>query len=219
MSTVATLDVRDFETLEPSLDPAVRRLRTDGVLAYPTETVYGLGSLLRPAPIQRLRRAKARDDRPMLVLVRDAGMVADLRWSEEARRLAEIFWPGAVTLVLDDPEARFPAGIRSEGGTVGVRVSPHPVVAALLELLGEPLVSTSANIPGEPPARTGEEAGEVLRALELVAGALLLDAGVLPPSRPSTVLDCSTEPFTVLRAGAVPVERMRCAVPSIREVG
>lgn len=216
MSPVQTLDVRNFETARPSLEPALARLRGGGVLAYPTETVYGLGSLLRPEPLERLRAAKAREGRPMLILVPGASTVADLQWSAEARELAEIFWPGAVTLVLADPQGRYPEGVRGPEGTVGVRVSPHPVARALVEALGEPLVSTSANAPGEPPARSGEGCLAVLETLGLDDDVTLLDAGTLPDSEPSTVVDCTVRPFRVLREGAVPVSRMRCALPSIQ---
>ncbi len=216
-STPERIDVRDFEVLDPSLEPAVRRLRSGGLLAYPTETLYGLGCLLQPAPLERLSAAKARGpDKPMLVLVESAESVADLAWTDEARSLAEVFWPGAVTLVLADPEARYPTGVRGPGGGVGVRVSPHPVVKALVGALGEPLTSTSANLPGSPEvARTGSEAAKVATALGIDDDLTVLDAGLLPESQPSTVIDCTGERAVILREGRVPIGRVRCVLPGV----
>ncbi len=159
---------------------------------------------------------KRRDaDKPLLVLVRDADEVARLAWTAEARELAGIFWPGAVTLVLGDPLGIFPPGIRSPAGSVAVRVSPHPLVRALLERFEEPLTSTSANAPGTAPARSGEEALAAARALGAGAEMLVLDAGTLPGSGPSTIVDCTGARPVVVREGTVPLHRLRCALPDI----
>ena len=144
-----------------------------------------------------------------------ADAVAGLRWSEAARELARIFWPGPLTLVLEDPLGIFPRGVRDEDThAVGVRVSPHPLVARLVEGLGGPLTSTSLNAPGESPAASGSEAIEVVRRLG-AREVLVLDAGTLSPSRPSSVVDCTGEAPVVIREGAVPTSRLRCAVPEI----
>ena len=143
---IDVVDVSHYDTLFPSLVPAVERLRGGGLLAYPTETVYGLGCLVRQEPLERLFAAKSlAPASPMLVLVSGREWVENLGWSKEAEALAEVFWPGAVTLILPDPAEHYPLGIRGPGGGVGVRVSPHPLVRDLLAELGEPLVSTSAN--------------------------------------------------------------------------
>jgi len=141
--------------------------------------------------------------------------VASLRWSEEARELARIFWPGAVTLVLADPAGIFPPGVRNSAGGVAVRVSPHPLVGVLLEELGAPLTSTSANAPGEPPARSGAEAARAAEALGAGQEMLVLDAGTLPASGPSTIVDCTGARPVVVREGSVPLQRLRCALPDI----
>jgi L-threonylcarbamoyladenylate synthase len=93
-----------------------------------------------------------------------------------------------------------------------VRVSSHPVTRALVERLGRPMTSTSANAPGAAPALTAHEA---LAAAAGGADLWALDAGRLPPSAPSTVIDCTGAQPVVVRAGATPLERLRCVLPGI----
>ena len=193
----------------------VAHLESDGVIAYPTETVYGFGSLGTPLGIRRVQELKARERaKPLIALVPSATSVEALAWTDEARELASIFWPGAVTLVLADPRGIFLDGVRSVDGTVAVRVSPQPIVGRLLERLGVPLTSTSLNEPGEEPARSGTEASGVIERLGL-SDVWLLNGGTLPASRPSTIIDCSSGTPTVLREGAVAVGRLRCVIPEI----
>lgn len=211
-----TLDVRGTPPSDLAFEATVDHLRAGGLLAYPTETVYGFGGLCTPESVAALAALKPRGaEKPFLVLAPSFDAVADLEWSDEARELAEIFWPGAVTLVLPDPQGRFPAGVRSSTGTVAVRVSPHPVVVALMNELGEPITSTSANPPGVPPARSGDEALEAARILGAGDEVLVVDAGTLPESGPSTLVDCTGGAVKVLREGTVPVGRLRCAIPHV----
>ncbi len=213
MSGLRVVDLRADP--QADLTQAVDHLRAGHLLAYPTETVYGLGGACTPAAVEAVRAVKGRSaDKPLLALVASADAASGLRWTEAARELASIFWPGSVTLVLEDPRRLFPPGIRSERGTVGVRVSPHPVVARLLDAFGAPITSTSLNAQGEPPVSSGREAREVLERLG-AGQAILLDAGTLPPSKPSTVVDCTGAVPVVLREGSVPIDRIRCALPEI----
>lgn len=211
-----TIDVRHLEELPPDWRVVGDHLRGGGVLAYPTETVYGFGSLVRTPEIERLSRAKRRSvERPFLVLVPSSESVVGLRWTAAARELSEIFWPGPLTLILEDPLEHFPAGVRSDEGGVAVRVSPHPVVQAVLEVMGEALTSTSANVPGRPPALDLDTA--LLAADELGLGDVVLglDAGLLEPSPSSTVIDCTGEVPVVVREGVIPVSRLRCVRPEV----
>jgi L-threonylcarbamoyladenylate synthase len=210
------LDLRGTVADAAALAPAVAHVLSGGVLAYPTETVYGFGGGMDGDAVERVRRVKRRGEaKPLLLLVRDAEQVRGLGWTDEARELARIFWPGALTLVLRDPDGLFPVGVRSAEGTVAVRVSPHPVVALLMDALDGPMTSTSANAPGSPPARSGGDALAVARALGAGPEMLVVDAGLLPESRPSTLVDCTgTEP-SVVREGSVPLQRLRCALPDI----
>ncbi len=203
-------------------DPPVLRwiaehLVGGGLVAMPTETVYGLGGTLEDAPLTALQRLKGRgEEKPFLVLVPGIEAVGDLVWTAEARELAQGFWPGGLTLVLRNAGGRFPRGVESPRGTVAVRQSSHPVAKAVLEILGVPIISTSANAPGGVPARTAREAREVALALGAGGELWVLDSGPLPPSEPSTIVDCSGERPVVLRAGSVPEGRLRCVLPHIQ---
>lgn len=209
------LDWRAGDPDPEEVEAVVRHLREGGLLAYPTETVYGFGCALRKEALERLRGLKEREaDRPFLLLVPDRESVEELEWTPEARELADVFWPGALTLVLRDPGGRFPAGVRSPAGTVAVRRSPHALVRRIVEVLGEPLTSTSANPPGGEPALSAEEAGEAAGAAGAGEDLWVVDGGRLPPSEPSTIVDCTGEGAPrVVRAGAVPPGRLGCALP------
>ena len=210
------LDLRGTVPDAAALAAAGDHLRRGGILAYPTETVYGFGARCDADGIRRVRQIKRRaDEKPLLVLVRNADEVAGLRWTAEARELARIFWPGSVTLVLADPDRVFPDGVRSAEGAVAVRVSPHPVVTLLLDALEGPLTSTSANVPGRPAARSGEEALAQALALGVGSEMLVVDVGLLPASSPSTLVDCTGAEPVVVREGTVPLHRLRCALPGI----
>ena len=165
--------------------------------------------------MSRVRELKGRDGaKPLIVLVPSRRGAVGLRWTPVAEALAEAFWPGPLTLVLGDPDEVFPPEVGGGSGTVGVRVSPHPLVTRLLTALDGPLTSTSLNVTGEPPARTG---GEAVEAVQRMRGqdVLVLDAGMLPQSTPSTVVDCTGGRPVVLREGSVSVARLRGVVPEI----
>ncbi len=183
-----------------------RHLTRGGLVVYPTETVYGVGCTLLPRALEALAAFKA--GRPFLVLIRGRSDVEDLVWTAEADRLAERFWPGPLTLALSAPPGRFPAQVVGPDGAVAVRVSPHPAVTDLLAAAGGPVTSTSANLPGRPPARSGEAAGVVAAA---IPGALVLDAGELPFALPSTIVRCG-EGVRVLREGAIPTSELTALV-------
>jgi L-threonylcarbamoyladenylate synthase len=214
----AVLDVRGMAPDSPDLDSVSRHLGSGGLIGYPTETVYGFGGLCLPDPVRRLAALKRGDEpKPFLLLVPDARSVEGLAWTDEARELARIFWPGSLTLVLPDPSGIFPAEVRGAVGGVAVRVSPHPLVRVLLRTVQAPVTSTSANEPGGAPARSGQEALQV--ATELGAGPemWILDGGTLPPSGPSTIVDFTGAHPTVLREGTIPVSRLGCALPELHE--
>ena len=216
MADIHVLDLRAGLGDGGELDPVVEHVRLGGLVAHPTDTVYGFGGLATAAGVAALRRLKRRPEkRSALVLLPSPDAVPDLVWTDDARELASVFWPGALTLVLADPSGSFPPGVRSETGGVAVRVTSHPVTRMLVERLGVPLTSTSANAPGAPAAATGEEALAVARVAGAGKELWVLDAGRLSPSAPSTVVDCTGTAPLVLRAGATPVHRLRCVLPGI----
>ena len=207
------------EPPDPGVLRAVaRHLEEGGLIAMPTETVYGFGGEAREGPLKALQRLKGRGgEKPFLILVPGIEGVSDLTWTPAALELAKVFWPGALTLVLRDEGGRFPLGVRSAGGTVAVRESSHPVARGLVESLGEPLISTSANPAGGPPSLSAEEARDAARSLGAGEELWVLDAGPLHPSAPSTVVDCTGRGPVVLRAGSIPAGRVRCVLPGLKD--
>lgn len=205
------IDVRGRPGDAPEWDEVCRHLRDGGLIAYPTETVYGFGCALRNDALRRLAALKRRPaDRPFLLLTPSRERVSDLRWTDRARVLADAFWPGPLTLVLADPEGLYPHRVRGATGGVAVRRTPHPAASTLVERLGEPLTSTSANEPDATPARTAEEAEDAVRALNGdPAEVWILDGGTLSASPPSTIVDCTDEErAVVVREGAIPSRRL-----------
>jgi L-threonylcarbamoyladenylate synthase len=202
------------EVLE-ALPSVTEHLRAHGVIAYPTETVYGFGGLLTQPALERVAQLKSRaGDKPFLLLVSQPAQLAGLEWNEAAQLLAQEFWPGPLTLALRATSGEFPAQIVSAEQTVAVRETPHPGLRTLLDVLGEPITSTSANLPRQPPASSGDQAARVLAELG-ADDVLLLDGGPLPAAEPSTLVDCSRDPVRVLREGAIPVATIRNVVSNI----
>ncbi len=191
-----------------------RHLRSGGLLAYPTETVYGLGGLVEEDPLRELAALKRRDaDKPFLLLLPDPQGPPGLVWNRCARRLAERLWPGPLTLVLSDPGRAFPAQVRGGSGGVAVRMSPAPVARQILAEAGAPITSTSANPPGGTPARSGTEVLEAADALDADDRLWVVDAGALPPAPASTIVDCTGRDPVVLRAGALDPSELREICP------
>lgn len=175
---------------------AIEILRDGGVVAIPTDTVYGIAvARATDGGIERLFRVKERPpERRIVLLVDGPDQVADeVRPTPAAAALARL-WPGGLTLVLPTPD----------GETLAIRVPDHPVPRAIARALG-PLPTTSANLSGRPEALS---AGEVVAALgERID--LVVDGGRSPGGVASTVVDCSGEPVTILREGAVPAGTIR----------
>jgi L-threonylcarbamoyladenylate synthase len=187
----------------------IDHLRRHGAIAYPTETVYGFGGLLTEPALKRVAELKSRaENKPFLLLVSNAAQVAGLEWNEQARKLAQQFWPGPLTLALKATSGEFSAQVLSGSQTVAVRETPHAGLRTLLDILGEPITSSSANLPRQAPAPDADTVAEILTEMK-ADDVLLLDGGVLPPAEPSTLVDCSVQPPRVLRAGGVPVAKLR----------
>lgn len=188
------------------IEDAAKLLRAGGVLAYPTETFYGLGALARDAAaVERVAHAKGRPDgKPLPLLAADLPAIeAVAELSPLARRLAARFWPGPLTLVLP-ARAGLPAAITAGTGTVGVRIPGSELARALSSRAGGAIVSTSANLSGEPPPARVEQLSPVLRAR--IDG--VLDGGPTPGGQASTVVVVAGSSVTLARAGAVPFEEV-----------
>ena len=205
---------RTDEEVTAALPRAVAHLHQGGLIAYPTETVYGLGSRARGPDVQAVARLKGRrPDKPFLLLVADRDMAEaqGLAFSESATALARAFWPGPLTLVLPGGSGRLPDVLRGPEGGIAVRWTSHRGMATLVRALGEPVTSTSANLPGSPPA-PGAEAIAQDFAPAVEAGTLLvLDGGVLGNSPPSTIVDCTQRTPRLIREGALKLGELRRA--------
>jgi L-threonylcarbamoyladenylate synthase len=177
-------------------------LRAGGLVVCPTETFYALAADPRnPVAVERVFAAKGRCARrplPILAAAETGARACVAAFPPEAAALAARFWPGPLTLVL--PVVADLRGPLTAGGpTVGVRVTPHPVAAALSRALGGPIVATSANRSGQPPP---VEAGDAERSIGGAAD-LVLDAGPCAGGTPSTVIDLTVDPPRLIRPGAV----------------
>ena len=206
------------EEIEAALSNAISHLKDHGVLAYPTETVYGFGGAVDTESVNRLIALKGRPpNKPFLLIVAASEMIArlELRLSSYASQLAARFWPGPLTLVLPGGERRVPDQLRGPEGGIAVRWTPHRGLSRLVQAYGEPITSTSANRPGVEAATNAGEIIEQWRE-SIVRGALhVLDGGQLLPSPPSTVVDCTGARPRVIRPGAVTAATLRAVVPDI----
>lgn len=185
-----------------ALDEAARVLRAGGLVAFPTETVYGLGANVRdPEALARLFAAKARPaDNPLIVHAADPGAAWTVvaRVTPLATRLAARFWPGPLTLVLV-ASADVPAAVTAGLSTVAVRVPDHPVARALLQTSGLAVAAPSANRSGRPSPTTAEHVvADLGSAVDVV-----LDGGPCAVGVESTVVDARGEVPVVLREGAI----------------
>lgn len=206
-----------LDPLHPDL-AALRRaagvLRAGGLVAFPTETVYGLGAhALDPAAIQRIYEAKGRPSyNPLIVHVADAAAARALAsaWPEEAERLAAAFWPGPLTLVLPKHDS-IPDSVTAGLPSVALRVPAHPVAHALLREAGIPVAAPSANRSTEVSPTT---ARHVARSLgERVD--VIVDGGPCPVGIESTVLSLAGPVPTLLRPGTISVDDLRPVIGDV----
>jgi L-threonylcarbamoyladenylate synthase len=209
--------VLQLNAAEPEADVIARAaavLRGGGLVAFPTETVYGLGaSALDAAAVGRIFAAKGRpSNNPLIVHVAEAAEVLHVAaaWPETAARLAERFWPGPLTLVLPRRDV-VPDAVTAAGPTVAVRVPAHPVARALIRAAGVPIAAPSANRSTRlSPTRAEHVLGGLAGRIDL-----LLDGGPTVGGLESTVLDVTSTPPRLLRPGLVTPGEIEAVVGSI----
>ncbi len=197
--------------LSTSISGAVEILSGGGVIALPTDTLYGVSAnALDPAAASKVFGVKGREERsPLPIFVSDS---ADLyKYGRDvpdaAVRLAEIFWPGKLTIVVGKSDL-IPAVVSGGLDTVGLRVPDHPAPRQIVAQLGAPITATSANVSGKPALTAAEDVlAELGARLDLV-----FDGGVLAPSAPSTVIDLTANPPRILREGAISASDIQDAV-------
>lgn len=211
------IDVRQADDMRDVVHRAVQALTEGKLVAFPTETVYGVAArALDEQAVGRLLEVKGRQaGHPLTLAIRSADEARDYvpDMSPLAQRLARRCWPGPVTLVLDDahPEGlvrQLPPGVQaavSPRGTLGLRVPGHQVILDVMRMVAGPLALSSANRSGRPDART---AAEVVEALGDDVQ-LVLDDGPARFGEPSAVVRVEGNRYTVLRAGVVPEQTLR----------
>jgi len=202
--------------LQREIEKGVKILQKGGVIAFPTDTVYGLGAdAFNSTAVERIYEIKNRPKyRQLPLLIADVERLTTLAKPipEIAWFLARRFWPGGLTLVLSKTDS-VPAYLASRP-TIAVRVPDHPVCLALIQHLGNPIIGTSANISGQPAALTAEEVGQQL------GGKIdfIINGGKCPGSKESTVVDVTREPPIILRQGIIPSDEIDKAYKDYSEV-
>ena len=203
MPQILRVDARDPDAA--LIARAAEMVRAGLVVAYPTDTLYGLAVDPRNATaVRRLFELKGRAETSALTLI--AADVAQAREAADmtaaAERLAARWWPGPLTIVIGAGPG-LAAETLAGGRTVGVRVPDHPVAVALARLAGFCVTATSANRSGGTAAVTPDAVSEALPGVDAI-----LDAGAAPGGAPSTIVDASTRDVTLIRAGVVPWDRV-----------
>jgi L-threonylcarbamoyladenylate synthase len=194
-----------FDTVESSgqaIREAAAILRSGGVVIYPTETFYALGAVATmEKAVEKVYEVKGRDFGKALPLIASdlqAVLCAASQWPEPAERLARVFWPGPLSLILP-ASASLPSVLHAGTGTIGVRISSHPVASLLAKASGGLIVSTSANPAGGAPSDSpaGIDSG-LLASVDA-----MLDGGNLPGGFPSTIVDVTAYPAVLVREGKI----------------
>lgn len=187
-------------------------LEHGGIIAYPTETVYGFGCMLSAPALETLTQMKGRDAESAFLLLAAAPLrLRGLQWNAAAYALASRFWPGPLTLALAADPLVYEWPVLSAQQTVAVRQTSRAPLHVLLAGLGVPITSTSANAHGVPAATSAQRVEAALRDLG-ARDVLVLDGGPTAATAPSTIVDCSGEVPRMVREGAVPMATLRAAL-------
>ncbi|HET6532548.1 MAG TPA: L-threonylcarbamoyladenylate synthase [Actinoplanes sp.] len=210
-------DCRTVADRDRGIAAAVEAAKSGELVVLPTDTVYGVAAdAFTPHAVAALHTARGMDRRvapPVLVGSRHTldGLVYSL--PKAARDLADAFWPGALTIMVEhSPSLQWDLG--ETGGIVGIRMPLHPVALEVLREVG-PMAVTTANKVGQPAPVTAEQARDQLD----YSVRIYLEAGVAADPAPSTIVDVTGDVPAVRRAGAIPLEKLRDVVPDIVAAG
>ena len=202
----------DFEAPgEKELEAVIRALKKGGVIVYPTDTFYGLGAdCFSGKAVGRVYELKGRDwTKPLSVVISDRDMLGQVARSipQVFEAVANRFWPGPLTVVLDASD-RIPGELHAGSGSIAVRLPDHPWLRRLVRRAGFPITATSANLSG------GEEVSDPGKAADLFLGRVecIVDGGPTPGGKPSTVLDLRGKPC-ILREGAIATRLLQDLLP------
>jgi tRNA threonylcarbamoyl adenosine modification protein (Sua5/YciO/YrdC/YwlC family) len=210
-------DCRAVAERDRGIAAAVEAVKSGELVVLPTDTVYGVGAdAFTSHAVNALQNARGADRRvPPPVLVGSRHTLDGLVYSlpKAARELADAFWPGALTIMVEhSPSLQWDLG--ETGGVVAVRMPLHPVALEVLRAVG-PMAVTTANKIGQPAPATAEEARDQLE----YSVRIYLEAGAAADPAPSTIVDVTGDVPRVLRDGAVPYDKLRDVVPDILAVG
>jgi len=191
----------EMGNLQEQLEKGAEILKAGGVIAFPTDTVYGLGAdAFNSTAVERIYAIKKRPSYlPFPLLIAETSQITAVAESpsEIASFLASRFWPGGLTLVV--PKAGSLPSYLASGSTVAVRVPNHPICMALIKRLGRPIIGTSANISGQPSVLTADEVRQQLGdEIDLI-----IDDGKCPGGGESTIVDVTRELPVILRQGII----------------
>jgi len=192
---------------QEAIEEAVQRIRSGGIIAFPTETFYGLGvDPFNPAAVERLYASKGREaGKAIPIIIDELGRVEGIigTISAESRTLIKKFWPGPLTLLFAT-SSRLSSALTGGTGKIGIRIPSHPVALRLLRAIGQPITATSANRSGQPGATTAAEVHEMLgEHLDLI-----VDGGETPGGIGSTIVDTSFHPPRLIREGKIPYQEI-----------
>lgn len=193
--------------IEKNLNQAVTVLRQGGVVAFPTETFYGLAvDPFNKDALKKLFSIKKRSlKKPILVLVHNIEQLAILtdHIPEIYSPLIKKYWPGPLTLIFDAGLSVNPL-LTGDSGTIGVRISPHPVALQLCKAWGNPVTATSANVSGKHPARNPKEVVDTFgKKIDFI-----IDGGVTPAQSCSTIVSSKDEDLILIRKGLIDFQRI-----------
>ena len=214
MANVLRIDFESPEASRKTLETIQSVLDSGGVIAFPTDTFYGLGAdPFNPEAISKIFRIKQRPaDKPLLVLIHSQDQVDRLtdQITPLAKLLMRLFWPGSLTLLFKAASG-LPRELTAGTVKVGIRLPAHLFTLQLLERLGRPLTAPSANISGQQaPKAIWEFANTLGEDLDLI-----VDGGPAPGGKPSTILDATTNPPILVREGAVSRKDLQMVLPNL----
>lgn len=193
---------------EISISDIVANLKEGKTIVYPTETCYGLGcDATNSEAVKMIFKIKERKDtKPVLMIVSDVAMIKDyLEWNDTLEKIAIKYWPGTLTIVSKlRTGVSLPDSVVGENNEVAIRVSSYPFVVSIVKELGRPLVSTSANVAGNPNPYVFQDA---LSAFEgkTYQPDIFVDAGDLPINSPSTIIRVENNNVSIIRQGELVV--------------
>lgn len=200
---------------EETYTQAVEILKNGGVVAFPTETVYGLGAdATNGEAVSRIFEAKGRPaDNPLIVHVdsKESALHYVQNVSDKALHCMDAFWPGALTLILKAAPGTFAGNVTADLDTVGIRVPDHPVALNLLKRVEIPIAAPSANISGKPSPTLAEH---VFHDMDGIIP-LILDGGATEIGLESTVLDMTSEPPVILRPGKISKQQLEAEIGTV----